>query len=162
MDQGIVSACLPWTVASPHSISATGAENLPGVSKEDAMKTRQGAPKDIDEYIAGFPADVQTILERIRETIRKVAPGAKETISYQIPAFTLNGKHLVYFAAYKKHIGVYPAPVGIAEFKEDLSPYAAGKGTARFPLDKPIPFALIGRIVRFRLEETGANTAKEM
>jgi uncharacterized protein YdhG (YjbR/CyaY superfamily) len=162
MDQGIARACLLWTIAVPHGISATGAENLPRISKGDTMKSRQAAPKDMDEYIAGFPADVQSILERIRKTIRKAAPGAQETISYQIPTFTLNGKYLVYFAAYKKHIGVYPAPVGNAEFKEDLSPYAAGKGTARFPLDKPIPFALIGRIVRFRLEETGANTAKEM
>ena len=118
------------------------------------MRTDQTAPKNIDEYIAGFPDDVQEILEKIRMTIRKAAPEAEETISYQIPAFTLKGRHLVYFAAFKKHVGFYPTPIGNAEFKEELSVYGAGKGTAKFPLDQPIPFGLIRKIVKFRAKET--------
>jgi len=117
------------------------------------MRTNQTAPKNIDEYIAGFPNDVQEILEKIRMTIRKAAPDAEETISYQMPTFTLKGNYLVYFAAYKKHIGFYPAPIGNAEFKEELSVYEAGKGTVKFPLDKPIPFDLISKIVKFRVKE---------
>lgn len=118
------------------------------------MKTKQTTPKNIDEYIAGFPDDVQKILERIRMTISKAAPGAEETISYQIPTFTLEGDYLVYFAAYKKHIGLYPAPRGIEKFKKELSVYEGGKGTVRFPLDKPIPFDLISKIVKFRVKES--------
>lgn len=117
------------------------------------MRTNQTAPKNIDEYIAGFPNEVQEILEKIRRTIRKAAPDAEETISYQIPTFTLKGKYLVYFAAYKKHIGFYPAPTGIDKFKNELSVYGSGKGTLKFPLDKPIPFDLISKIVRFRVKE---------
>jgi uncharacterized protein YdhG (YjbR/CyaY superfamily) len=112
------------------------------------------APKDIDEYIAGFPNDVQELLNKIRMTIRKAAPDAEETISYQIPTFTLKGKYLVYFAAFKKHIGLYPAPRGIEKFKKELSVYEGGKGTVRFPLDRPIPFGLIERIVKFRVKES--------
>ena len=111
------------------------------------------APKDIDEYIAGFPNDVQKMLQKIRMTIRKAVPDAEETISYQIPTFTLKGKYLIYFAAFKKHIGLYPAPRGIEKFKKELSVYEGGKGTVRFPLDKPIPFGLIERIVKFRVKE---------
>lgn len=117
------------------------------------MKARQGAPNDIDAYIADFPAEVQGLLEAVRRTIRKAAPVAKEKISYQIPIFTLKGKNLIHFAAFKKHIGVYPAPVGEAGFDGDLSGYAAGKATVRFPLDKPLPFDLIREIVRFRVKE---------
>ena len=117
------------------------------------MKTKQAAPRSIDEYIAGFPNDVQEILEKIRMTIRKAAPDAEETMSYQMPTFTLKGKYLVYFAAYKKHIGFYPAPIGNAEFTEDLSAYESGKGTVKFPFDKPIPFDLISKIVKFRVTE---------
>jgi uncharacterized protein YdhG (YjbR/CyaY superfamily) len=110
------------------------------------------APNSIDEYIAGFPQPVQEILEQIRSTIRAAAPDAEETISYQMPTFTLNGRYLIYFAAYQKHIGLYPAPIGDPAFDQDLSAYAAGKGTLRFPLDKPIPFDLISKIVKFRAE----------
>ena len=117
------------------------------------MKTDQTAPKNIDEYIARFPHDVQEILEKIRMTIRKAAPDAEETMSYQMPTFILKGKYLVYFAAYKKHIGLYPAPIGIAEFTEDLAAYESGKGTLKFPFDKPIPFDLITNIVKFRVAE---------
>ena len=96
---------------------------------------------------------MQEILEKIRKTIRKAAPDAEETISYLIPTFTLKGKYLVYFAAYKKHIGLYPAPRGSEKFKKELSRYEGGKGTVRFPLDKPIPLALITRIVKFRIKQ---------
>ena len=114
------------------------------------MKSRQ-APKNIDEYIADFPSDVREILEKIRGTIRKAAPGAKETISYQMPTYTLHG-NLIHFAAYKQHIGFYPAPRGVEQFKEELSAYEGGKGTIRFPLDKPIPFRLISKIVKHRVK----------
>lgn len=124
------------------------------------MTADQTAPKTIDEYITGFPDNVQEILEKIRMTIRKAAPDAEETISYKMPTFNLKGHYLVYFAAYKKHIGFYPAPIGIAEFKQDLSAYQAGKGTMQFPLDKPIPFDLITRIVKFRVKENLARAAK--
>jgi uncharacterized protein YdhG (YjbR/CyaY superfamily) len=117
------------------------------------MRTNQRAPKSIDEYIARFPNDVQEILGKLRMTIRKAAPDVEESISYQIPAFSLKDRYFIYFAAYKKHIGLYPAPLGNAKFKKDLSLYAAGKATAKFPLDKPIPFDLIERIVKFRLAE---------
>jgi len=113
----------------------------------------------MDEYIAGFPNDVQEILEKIRMTIRKAAPDAEEIISYQMPTFTLKGKYLVYFAAYKKHIGFYPAPIGNAELKEDLAVYESGKGTLKFPFEKPIPFDLISKIVEFRVNENLARAA---
>ena len=122
------------------------------------MKPDQTPIKNIDEYIAGFPKDVQKILEEIRLTISKAAPDAKEAIKYQIPTFTLNG-NLVHFAAYKNHIGFYPAPKGIEKFKKELSLYEGGKGTVRFPLDKPIPFDLISKIVKFRVKQN-AEKAK--
>ena len=118
------------------------------------MRSNPTAPKNIDEYIAGFPNNVQEILGQIRMTIREAAPGAEETISYQIPTFTLKGKYLIYFAAYTKHIGLYPAPRGVEKFKKELSLYEGGKGTVRFPLDKAIPFRLINRIVKFRVKES--------
>jgi uncharacterized protein YdhG (YjbR/CyaY superfamily) len=126
------------------------------------MRTNQSAPKNIDEYIAGFPNDVREILEKIRMTIRKAAPDAEETISYKMPTFNLKGHYLVYFAAYKNHIGFYAAPRGNAEFKEELSVYEAGKGTLKFPLDKPIPFDLISKIVKFRVKENLAKAAQGM
>jgi uncharacterized protein YdhG (YjbR/CyaY superfamily) len=125
--------------------------------EEIKMRTMQRAPKDIDEYIAGFPRDVQELLERVRMTIIKAAPGAEETISYKIPTFNLKGRYLIYFAAYKKHIGLYPAPRGVEEFKEELSGYEGGKGTVRFPFDKPMPFDLIRRIVKFMVKEVLAS-----
>ena len=120
------------------------------------MRADQTAPKTIDEYIAGFPDEVQEILQKIRKTIRTAAPDAEETISYQMPTFTLKG-NLVHFAAFKKHIGFYPTPTGIVEFKKELSAYEGAKGSVRFPLDKPIPFALISRIVKFRVKENLAR-----
>ena len=108
-------------------------------------------PVDIDEYIDGFPKDIQKMLELVRETIKKTAPDAKETISYAMPAFTLNGRNLVYFAGFINHIGFYPAPVGMEAFKQELSGYKTGRGSVQFPLDKPIPLELIAKIVKFRM-----------
>jgi uncharacterized protein YdhG (YjbR/CyaY superfamily) len=125
------------------------------------MRTKRKAPKNIDDYIAGFPPDVQEILEKIRATIHKAAPGAEERISYQIPTFTLKGQYVIYFAAFSKHVSVYPAPRGAAEFKETLSAYEGGKGTVRFPLDKRIPFGLISKIVKYRMKEAGKKVEAE-
>lgn len=108
----------------------------------------------MDEYIAGFPDDVQTVLRQIRSTIRAAAPDAEETISYQIPTFTLHGTYLIYFAGFKKHVSVYPAPVDNPEFAEEMAVYGSGRGTARFPLNRPIPLDLITRMVKFRIQET--------
>jgi uncharacterized protein YdhG (YjbR/CyaY superfamily) len=121
------------------------------------MKTDQKAPQSIDEYIAGFPPDLQEILEKIRLTIRQAAPKAEEAIKYQIPTFTLNG-NLVHFAAFKKHIGFYPTPTGTEKFKKELAAYESAKGSIKFPLDRPIPFGLISKIVKFRVKENLAKT----
>jgi uncharacterized protein YdhG (YjbR/CyaY superfamily) len=124
------------------------------------MDPSSKTPKNIDEYIAVFPEDVQAILQRIRATIREEAPGAVEAISYQMPTFKLNG-NLVHFAAFKEHIGFYPTPSGTEKFQEELTPYKGGKGSIRFPLDRPIPYNLIREIVRFRVQENLAKaTAK--
>jgi len=109
--------------------------------------------KTIDEYIKIFPQDVQSILERMRQTIRKATPEAVESISYQMPTFKLNGKNLVYFAGYKNHIGFYPVPSGIRAFKKELSQYKTGKGSVQFPIDKPVPYDLVKKIVMFRVKE---------
>ena len=109
-------------------------------------------PKNIDGYIAGFPKDIQEILQEIRMTIRKAAPDAEETIKYDMPTFILNG-NLVYFAAFKKHIGFYPPITGSEELKNELSAYEGPKGSLKFPLDKPIPYDLISKIVTVRVKE---------
>ena len=123
------------------------------------MKTRPTSPQNIDEYIADFPADVQEILQKIRVTIKKAVPKAEETISYKMPTFNLRGQYLIYFAAYKKHIGLYPVPNGDAEFNKEISAYQAGKGTLQFPLDQPIPYKLISKIVKVRAKENSAKAA---
>ncbi len=115
------------------------------------MKTAK--PNNIDEYIAGFPEDTQKILEQIRTTIKKSVPEAEETISYAIPTFTLHNVYLVYFAAFKNHIGFYATPTGHEAFKEELSVYKQGKGSIQFPLNKPMPFNLITKIAKFREKE---------
>lgn len=117
------------------------------------MRASQTTPPDVDTYIAGFPDGVREALEKVRGAIREAAPDAEETISYRIPAFTLAGRYLVYVAAHTKHIGLYPVPVGNAEFGDELAAYAYGRGTARFPLDAPLPLALIRKIVAFRAKE---------
>lgn len=116
---------------------------------------RGALPEDIDSYIAGFPEDVQKRLGQMRATIRKAAPKAEEAIKYAMPTFVLHG-NLVHFAAFKNHIGFYPAPTGMEAFKKDLAPYKTGRGSVQFPLDKPLPLALITRIVKLRVRE---NTA---
>lgn len=111
-------------------------------------------PADIDEYIKSFPPPTQKILKQVRATIRKAAPKAEEVISYGMPAFKQN-KVLVFFAAYKNHIGFYAAPTGHAAFKKDLAKYKQGKGSVQFPLEEPMPIALIEKIVKFRINEVG-------
>lgn len=106
----------------------------------------------IDEYIATFPDEIQIILKELRATIKAAAPEAEEKISYQMPTFALKG-NLVHFAAYKNHIGFYPAPHGIEQFKDALSLYESSKGAVRFPIDKPLPLKLISEIVQFRVAE---------
>ena len=110
------------------------------------------APKTVDDYIGRFPKEVQTRLQQMRSAIRKAAPKAEESISYGIPSFTLNGK-LVWYAAFKHHVGLYPRTSGIAAFKKELAPYKQAKGSVHFPLDKPLPLGLINRIAKFRLKE---------
>lgn len=110
--------------------------------------------KNIDQYIAAFPDEVQKRLQQMRDTIRKAAPKAEETISYAIPTFKLNG-NLVHFAAFKNHIGFYPGPSGIEAFKEELSVYNGAKGSVQFPMDKPLPLSLVSKVVKFRVEENG-------
>lgn len=107
----------------------------------------------IDEYIAEFPPETQKVLEELRALIKGLAPGATEKISYAIPTFDLNGRHLVHFAGYKSHIGLYPGSSGIEAFKEELKPYKSAKGSVQFPLGQPLPTDLIRRIVEFRVQE---------
>jgi uncharacterized protein YdhG (YjbR/CyaY superfamily) len=120
-------------------------------------------PKTIDEYIAAFSPEVQSILQKIRATVRRAAPNAEEKISYQLPTFALKG-NLVHFGAFKKHIGFYPPVRGDKKLMEELSIYEGEKGNLRFPLDKPIPYALISRIVKARVRENqepvGPRSAK--
>jgi uncharacterized protein YdhG (YjbR/CyaY superfamily) len=116
------------------------------------METKTDRPTTIDEYIAQYPEDVQKTLNEVRAAIRESAPGAREIISYAMPAFYLNG-NLVYFSANKGYIGFYPTSSGIEAFKEELSGYQPTKGAAHFPLDQPMPFELIRKIVKFRVSE---------
>lgn len=110
-------------------------------------------PNNINEYIAQFPKETQKVLEQIRTTIKKAIPNAEETISYAIPTFKLNKNYIIYFAGYKNHVSLYPAPRGAEEFKEVLAAYKGGKGTVQFPLDKPIPLTLITKIVQFSVKK---------
>ena len=121
------------------------------------MKTASTS-KNTEEYIAGFPTDVQRILREIRSIIRTAAPDAEETIKYRMPTFVLHG-NLVHFAAFEKHIGFYPTPSGIAAFKDELSAYPNAKGSVQFPLDKAVPFDLIRAIVKFRVKEAHQKLA---
>ncbi|MEO5999531.1 MAG: DUF1801 domain-containing protein [Chitinophagaceae bacterium] len=122
-----------------------------------ATTTKNVHVKDIDEYIAGFPKNVQKMLEDLRKTIRKAAPDAEETIGYAIPTFKLKG-NLVHFAGYKNHIGFYPAPSGIEEFDKELSVYKGSKGSIQFPIDQPLPLDLVSRIVKFRVKKNLEKT----
>ena len=108
--------------------------------------------KNIDEYISTYPKQVQEILEKLRATIQKAAPDAVEAISYLIPTFKLNG-NLVHFAAYKKHIGFYPGAGGIKAFQDELAIYKSAKGSVQFPIDQPLPYDIVEKIVKFRVEQ---------
>lgn len=122
------------------------------------MKT---AVTNIDEYIAAFPAEIQKLLKQMRATIAKAAPGAEEAIKYAIPTFILNG-NLVHFAAFKNHIGFYPAPSGIEAFKKEVAEYEAGKGSLQFPLDKPLPLSLVTKIVKYRVAQNLEKSKSKM
>jgi len=115
--------------------------------------TPRSTAASVDEYISGFPAETQTLLNEMRALIRACAPDATETMSYAIPTFDLNGRHLVHFAGYEHHIGLYPTSSGIAAFEAELTPYKSARGSVQFPLDEPLPADLIRRMVVFRLEE---------
>ena len=114
-------------------------------------------PTTIDDYISAFPAHVQTILQEVRARLRSTVPTADEGISYGIPALTLDGRYLVYFAGWKHHISVYPLPEGDASLDEEMAPYVAGKGTLKFPLSEPIPYELVERVAARLLEERIAS-----
>lgn len=120
----------------------------------------RSAANNIDEYIAEFPETTQAVLEQMRALIHEVAPDAVETISYAIPTFDLNGKHLVHFAGYEHHIGLYPTPTGSEAFAEEFSVYKTGKGSVQFPLDQPLPVDLIRRVVEFRLAQVLGDAKK--
>lgn len=114
----------------------------------------------VDEYIAGFPPETQTMLQELRALVKSLAPEATETISYAIPTFDLNGRHLVHFAGFARHIGFYPVPSALEAFKEELKPYKTGKGSAQFPLGQPLPIDLIRRIVAFRIDENISKASR--
>ncbi|MCX6214710.1 DUF1801 domain-containing protein [Spirosoma sp.] len=114
----------------------------------------------IDAYIAGFPENVQELLQQVRATVRSAAPNAEEAISYGMPTLKLNG-NLVHFAAFKNHIGFYPAPQGLDAFKEELAGYKGAKGSVQFPLDQPLPLDLIARITKYRVEQNLVNVKKK-
>jgi uncharacterized protein YdhG (YjbR/CyaY superfamily) len=122
------------------------------------MKTSSAPPRNIDEYIANFPVNIQKILQEIRVTIQKAAPEASEKISYAMPTFVLEG-NLVHFAAFKKHVGFYSTPSGTTQFQQEILAYKHAKGSIQFPLEKPMPFDLIAQIVKFRVEENLAKAA---
>jgi uncharacterized protein YdhG (YjbR/CyaY superfamily) len=126
------------------------------------MENNRSTAQNIDEYIAGFPAEVQEILQKIRSLIRAAAPQAQEAMNYSIPTFTLNG-NLVHFAAFDKHIGFYPTPSGIEHFKHEIAIYKSAKGSVQFPLNQPMPYDLIRRMVEFRVQESldKANAKKK-
>jgi uncharacterized protein YdhG (YjbR/CyaY superfamily) len=114
--------------------------------------------KNIDDFIAGYPKEVQLILQKIRSTIKQAAPEAKEKISYGVPTFTINGKNLIHFSAYKAHIGLYPGPKVIESLKDELKHYKTSKGTIKFPLDQPIPDSLIAKITLLCLTICAVNS----
>jgi uncharacterized protein YdhG (YjbR/CyaY superfamily) len=122
------------------------------------METGLAAPATVDEYIAAFPPDVQEILQRVREVVRKAAPEAEEVISYRMPALKQGGV-LVYFAAFRNHIGLYPPITGDTGIERAIAPYAGEKGNLRFPLDQPIPYDLIARITALRVKQNLAKAA---
>lgn len=119
--------------------------------KKSSEKGKQA--ETIDEYISGYPENVQSLLKKMRKAIKESAPDAEESITYLIPTFKLNGRRLVYFAAFKNHIAFFPTTTGREIFGKELSTYKGGKGTIQFPLDEPIPFDLVAKIVKYRVKE---------
>lgn len=128
------------------------------------MRSKKAGFNSIDEYIETFPREIQKLLKEIRKTIKTVAPKSEETISYQMPAFKLDGQYIAHFAAWKKHIGMYPIPAGDKAFQKEILPYKGDKSSLQFPLDKPLPLKLIGKMVKFRiaenLEKAGAKSGR--
>ncbi len=123
--------------------------------------TKRPNASSVDEYIAGFPPETQEVLQEVRAVIRTTAPGTTETISYAIPTLDLNGRHLVHFAGFARHIGFYPGAVTVGEaFAEELEPYKRGKGSVQFPLDRPMPADLIRRMVEFRVGEVMSEASR--
>lgn len=125
------------------------------------MNSKKISFKSIDEYIGTFPEDIQKILEELRGMIKAAAPDAEETISYNIPTFKLNGKYLIYFAGWKSHISIYPIPIGSEAFNKQVAKYAEGKGTLKFPIDKPLPLKLITKMVKLKLAENQKKIDKK-
>lgn len=125
------------------------------------MEVKRITIATIDDYIAQFPPDIQEILENLRKVIKEAAPDAKEKISWQMPTFTLHG-NLVHFAAHRNHIGFYPGSSGIEAFKHELSKYKGAKGSVQFPLGKPMPYELVGKIVKFRVAENTSLVEKKL
>ncbi len=121
---------------------------------------KEPSATSIDDYIAAFPPGTRAALNDVRTQIRSSAPEATESISYAIPTFDLNGRHLVHFAGYEHHVGLYPGGSGIEAFRDELGAYRTAKGSVQFPLDQPMPVALIGRIVEFRVEENRRRAAR--
>ena len=117
------------------------------------MSPQTTAPQTVDEYIANYAPEVQKVLQKMRATIRKAAPKAEEEINYGVPTFTFSGGKLVHFGAAKKHLGFYPTPSAVEAFKEELAEYNGAKGSVQFPYDRPLPVALITKIVKFRVQE---------
>lgn len=122
--------------------------------------TSRSTTSSIDEYLASFPVETRRALEQVWAAIRSEAPEAVETISYAIPTFDLNGRHLVHFAGFARHIGFYPTGSGIEAFEDELRPYKSGKGSVQFSLGRPLPLDLIGEIVRFRVAEVRGENAR--
>ena len=125
------------------------------------MAISKSTKNEVDKYIASFPKEVQERLQAIRQIILKEVPDAEEKIGYGIPTYKLNGKNLVHFGGFKNHVGFYPTPSGLSAFEKELSAYQAGKGSAQFPNDKPLPVALITKIVKFRLKENMEEAKKK-
>ncbi len=122
------------------------------------MKSKKAGFNSIDEYIATFPDETQKVLEEVRALIKSIVPDARENISYQIAAFEVNGKNFIHIAGWKKHISIYPIPAGTDAFNNEIAKYADGKGTVKFPLDKPLPVKLIEKAIKYRLADHLKNT----
>jgi uncharacterized protein YdhG (YjbR/CyaY superfamily) len=139
---------------------AVGYRNRERADGQVQKMEKVATASSIDEYVARFPPETQKVLQELRALIKELAPDATETISYAIPTFDLNGRHLVHFAGYARHIGFYPVPSALEAFKEELKPYKTGKGSAQFPLGRPLPTDLIRRIVAFRIAENISRASK--